>query len=107
MNAGCVNGRTFERTFDLSESLMLNPGGYNTLLGRKENGGFMEAFRNAASEKAKPLTSFGDCYPSVVAFALAEGEQGSDPNAVCEVVELYVDENPNNPCVFSHVQLIS
>jgi hypothetical protein len=41
----------------------------------------MKAFRNAASETAVSLMSHGNGYPhpTVVAFSLAEGEQGEDP----------------------------
>lgn len=104
----CVNGRTIERKFDLSESLLLDADGYNRLvLGRPENCRFMEAFRNAASEKAETLTSFGDGYPTVVALSAVEGEQGVDPVSVCEDLELHVDEETDNPCVFSRVELTS
>jgi len=99
-----VNARTIERTFDLSNSLLLNPNEYNKHLGRLETSKFMEAFRIAASEKEASLS--GDGYPSVVALSLVEGEQGIDPIAICGDVEVHSGDD-DNPSVFSHVELVS
>lgn len=52
------------------------------------------------------LTPFGDGYPSVAAFVVSDGEQRSDPIAVCVDMELHVDEERGNPSVFCHVELI-
>jgi len=102
-----VNGRMIERTFDMLDSLLLDPDQYNKQLGRMEKSRFMDAFQKAASEKAASL-SLGDDHPSVFALSLVEGEQGIDPIAVCEDFEVYDGKAPdNNPCLFSHVELIS
>jgi len=103
-----VNGRTIERTFDMSDSLLLDPDQYNKQLGRGrlETSNFMHAFQKAASEKAASL-SLCDGYPSVIALSLVEGEQGIDAITVCEDFEVYDGSSPDNPCVYSNVELLS
>jgi hypothetical protein len=44
-------------------------------------------------------------HPTVVAFSLAEGEQGEDPIRVDLDMEVRVNDT-DNPCIFSHVDLV-
>jgi len=101
-----VNGRTIERTFDMSNCLLFDPDKYSKLVGRSKNSGFMDALRKASSEKAASL-SLDEDYPSVVALSLVEGKQGVDPITVCTDFEVYCNDNPANPFIFSHVELVS